>query len=80
MPNPREGIKLASEKSFAVIIVDWMLLGLDVTNLAEEIDKRSPNSGMVMISGHPSVGYDDPSLRIDQEPPLPMSGYDEPLG
>ena len=55
-PNPQEGIRLVSEKSYDVILVDWMMPGLDGMNVVEEIDKRSPNSAMVMISGHPSVG------------------------
>src|SRR5512139_1898244 len=54
--NPQEGLKLASEKSFDVILVDWMMPALDGLDVVEEIDKRSPNSAMVMISGHPSVG------------------------
>jgi formate/nitrite transporter len=55
-PNPQEGIKLVSENSYDVILVDWMMPGMDGMNVVEEIDKRSPNSAMVMISGHPSVG------------------------
>lgn len=55
-PNPQEGIRLVSEKSFDVILVDWMMPGLDGLDVVEEIDKRSPNSAMVMISGHPSLG------------------------
>jgi formate/nitrite transporter len=33
-----------------------MMPGFDGMDVVEEIDKRSPNSAMVMISGHPSVG------------------------
>jgi formate transporter len=55
-PNPQEGITLVSENSYDVILVDWMMPGMDGMNVVEEIDKRSPNSAMVMISGHPSVG------------------------
>ena len=54
--DPGEGLRLVSEKSFDVILVDWMMPGLDGMDVVEEIDKRSPNSAMVMISGHPSVG------------------------
>ena len=54
--NPQEGLKLVSEKSFDVILVDWMMPGFDGMDVVEEIDKRSPNSAMVMISGYPSVG------------------------
>jgi len=54
--NPQEGLKLVSESHFDVILVDWMMPGLDGMDVVEEIDKGSPNSAMVMISGHPSVG------------------------
>jgi formate/nitrite transporter len=54
--NPQEGIKLVSEKIFDVVLVDWMMPGLDGMEVVEELDKHSPNSAMVMISGYPSVG------------------------
>jgi len=54
--NPQEGLKLVSEKSFDVILVDWMMPGFDGMDVVEEIDKRSPNSAVVMISGYPTVG------------------------
>jgi formate/nitrite transporter len=54
--NPQEGLQLASDTSFDVILVDWMMPGLDGMDVVEEIDRRSPNSAMVMISGYPSVG------------------------
>jgi formate/nitrite transporter len=54
--NPQEGLKLVSESSFDVILVDWMMPGFDGMDVVEEIDRRSPNSAMVMISGYPSVG------------------------
>jgi formate/nitrite transporter len=54
--NPQEGLKLASDTSFDVILVDWMMPGLDGMDVVEEIDRRSPNSAMVMISGYPTVG------------------------
>ena len=54
--NPQEGLKLVSESTFDVILVDWMMPGFDGMDVVEEIDKRSPNSTVVMISGYPSVG------------------------
>jgi formate/nitrite transporter len=54
--NPQEGLKLISESHFDVILVDWMMPGFDGMDVVEEIDKGSPNSAMVMISGYPSVG------------------------
>ncbi len=54
--SPQEGLKLVSEKLFDVVLVDWMMPGFDGMDVVEEIDKRSPGSALVMISGHPSVG------------------------
>jgi formate/nitrite transporter len=61
--NPQEGIKLVSENSYDVILVDWMMPSLDGLDVVEEIDKRSPNSAMVMISGHPTVGRATEALK-----------------
>ncbi len=54
--NPQEGLKLVAQKSFDVILCDWMMPGFDGMDVVEEIDKSSPNSAVVMISGYPSVG------------------------
>jgi len=54
--NPQEGLKLVSELSFGVILVDWMMPGFDGMDVVEEIDRRSPDSAVVMISGYPTVG------------------------
>lgn len=54
--NPQEGLKLASDSHFDVILVDWMMPGFDGMDVVEEIDRRSPGSAVVMISGYPSVG------------------------
>ncbi|MGA2467453.1 MAG: formate/nitrite family transporter [Thermodesulfobacteriota bacterium] len=54
--SPQEGLKLASDSHFDVILIDWMMPGFDGMDVVEEIDRRSPNSAVVMISGYPSVG------------------------
>jgi len=54
--NPKVGLDLVSERNFDVILVDWMMPGFDGMDVLEEIDKRSPNSAIVMISGYPTVG------------------------
>jgi CheY-like chemotaxis protein len=54
--NPQEGLKLASESPFDVILCDWMMPGFDGMDVVEEIDRRSPGSTVVMISGYPTVG------------------------
>ena len=42
--NPQEGLKLVSEKSFDVILVDWKMPEFDGMDVVEEIDSvhRAP--------------------------------------
>jgi len=54
--SPQEGLKLASDSSFDVILCDWKMPGFDGMDVVEELDRRSPDSAVVMISGYPSVG------------------------
>jgi formate/nitrite transporter len=54
--SPQEGLRLTTEVSYDVILVDWMMPGFDGMDVVEEIDRRSPNSAVVMISGYPTVG------------------------
>jgi formate/nitrite transporter len=53
--DPQEGLKLASDKAFDVILVDWKMPGFDGLDVVEELDRRSPDSAMVMISGYPAL-------------------------
>lgn len=53
--SPREGLRLASETSFDVILCDWKMPEFDGMDVVEELDRRTPNSTVVMISGFPSV-------------------------
>jgi formate/nitrite transporter len=54
--SPQEGLRLTTESPYDVILVDWMMPGFDGMDVVEEIDRRSPNSSVVMISGYPTVG------------------------
>ncbi len=54
--SPQEGLRLTTAASYDVILVDWMMPGFDGMDVVEEIDRRSPNSSVVMISGYPTVG------------------------
>jgi formate/nitrite transporter len=54
--SPAEGLKLISDTKFDVVLCDWKMPGFDGMDVVEEIDKRSPDSAIVMISGFPSVG------------------------
>jgi formate/nitrite transporter len=61
--NPQEGLKRVSETSFDVILCDWMMPGFDGMDVVEELDKRTPNSAVVMISGYPTVGRATEALK-----------------
>ncbi len=54
--NPQDGLRLASDTIFDVILCDWKMPGFDGMDVVEEISHRSPDSAVVMISGYPSVG------------------------
>ena len=54
--SPHEGLALASDSKFDVILCDWKMPGFDGMDVVEELDKRTPESAVVMISGYPSVG------------------------
>jgi formate/nitrite transporter len=53
--SPNEGLRHASDSSFDVILCDWKMPGFDGMDVVEELDRRSPDSAVVMISGYPAV-------------------------
>ncbi|MDO9262997.1 MAG: response regulator, partial [Desulfosalsimonadaceae bacterium] len=54
--SPEEGLRLASNSAYDVILCDWKMPGFDGLDVVEELNRRSPESAVVMISGFPSVG------------------------
>jgi formate/nitrite transporter len=54
--SPAEGMKLAADSPFDVILVDWKMPGFDGMDVIEELERRTPDSAVVMISGFPSTG------------------------
>ena len=54
--SPQEGLKLASDSSFDIILCDWKMPGFDGMDVVEELQRIAPDSAVVMISGYPSVG------------------------
>lgn len=53
--SPKEGLRLASDTQFDVILCDWKMPGFNGMDVVEELDRRTPESAMVMISGYPAV-------------------------
>jgi formate/nitrite transporter len=54
--SPAEGLRLVSDSSFDVILCDWKMPGFDGMDVVELLERRSPGSAVVMISGYPTVG------------------------
>jgi formate/nitrite transporter len=54
--SPPEGLRLIADSSFDVILCDWKMPGFDGLDVLEELERRSPDSAVVMISGYPTVG------------------------
>jgi formate/nitrite transporter len=53
--SPREGLELAEGSRFDVILCDWMMPEFSGMDVLEELEKISPESTVVMISGYPNV-------------------------
>ncbi len=53
--SARKGLELASETRFDVILCDWRMPELNGIDAVEMIDKRCPDSAIVMITGYPAV-------------------------
>jgi formate/nitrite transporter len=54
--DPKEGLMLATQKKYSVILCDWQMPGLDGLDVVTELEVRAPDATVVMISGYPSVG------------------------
>ncbi len=53
--KPDNGLKLVSEKNFSVILCDWKMPGFDGLDVVAELERRTPESTVVMFSGYPSI-------------------------
>ncbi len=53
--DPWEGLNLASSTYFDVILCDWKMPGLDGLDVVQELDRRCPDSAVVMITGYPAL-------------------------
>ena len=54
--SPDQGLRLLADSHFDVVLCDWKMPQFDGMDVVEEVDRRSPDSAIVMISGHPTVG------------------------
>lgn len=61
--SPAEGLRLVADSFFDVILCDWKMPGFDGMDVLEELEHRSPDSTVVMISGYPSVGRATEALK-----------------
>jgi len=61
--SPREGLELAKGSRFDVILCDWMMPEFSGMDVLEELERISPESTVVMISGYPSVGRATEALK-----------------
>jgi formate transporter len=55
-PNPAQGLRLASDSVYDIILCDWKMPGFDGLDVIQELHLRTPESAVVMISGYPTVG------------------------
>ena len=53
--SPRQGLELAAGSKFDIILCDWRMPEIDGMDVVEMLDKRSPDSAVVMITGFPAV-------------------------
>jgi formate/nitrite transporter len=53
--DPRRGLEMAQESRYDVILCDWRMPQLDGIDVVEMLDKRSPESAIVMITGFPAL-------------------------
>jgi formate/nitrite transporter len=61
--SPNEGLRLVADSSFDVILCDWKMPGFNGLDVIEELERRSPDSVTVMISGYPTVGRATEALK-----------------
>ena len=61
--SPPEGLRLIADSSFDVILCDWKMPGFDGMDVLEELERRSPRSAVVMISGYPTPARQTEALK-----------------
>ena len=63
-PNPEQGLRLAADSVYDVILCDWKMPGFDGLDVIKELNRRTPESALVMISGYPTVGRATEAMKL----------------
>jgi formate/nitrite transporter len=53
--SAREALGYVTDRAFDVILCDWKMPEMDGVDVVEVLDKRSPDTAIIMISGYPSL-------------------------
>lgn len=61
--SPQKAMDMVQDIDFEVILCDWNLGKMDGLDLLEILDKRSPQSAIVMISGYPAIERATEAMR-----------------
>jgi len=59
----KKALHMVLDTFFEVIFCDWQLPDMDGLDLVEILDKRSPKSAIIMISGFPAIKRATESVR-----------------
>jgi formate/nitrite transporter len=61
--NPVNGLKLAAENKFNIILCDWKMPEFDGLDVVAALEERTPESAVVMFSGYPSLDRATGAMR-----------------
>ena len=61
--DPQKGLQRTLDIKFDVILCDWKMPGFDGMDVVEELNRRTPGSTVIMISGYPSIERATESLK-----------------
>ncbi len=62
--DPKEGLENIKNKSYEVILCDWNMPGVDGMEVLRQIEKHSPQSTVLMISGYPSIDRATEAMQL----------------
>ena len=62
--NGEDALKKETRISYAIMVIDLMMPGLDGIELIEKVKKRNPDITLIMITGYPSIKKAVQSIRL----------------